>query len=131
MLPIIASIVSGLIQNNMHKVADAVMDKGVDYVQDKLGIQLNAGTPQTIQAWKQTYSWLVGRQMTRCADGLVVQACQLKGANGNITLLWTKGPEVSVDVTGLGSTVQYLDGTSLPIGSSKTIGLGIAPVAVS
>jgi hypothetical protein len=57
--------------------------------------------------------------------------CQLKGANGNITLLWTKGPEVSVDVTGLGSTVQYLDGTSLPIGSSKTIGLGIAPVAVS
>jgi hypothetical protein len=98
---------------------------------DKLGIQLNAGTPQTIQAWKQTYSWLVGRQMTRCADGLVVQACQLTGAKGNITLLWTKGPEVSVDVTGLGSTVQYLDGTSLPIGSSKTIGLGIAPVAVS
>ncbi|HAN70460.1 MAG TPA: hypothetical protein DCQ36_02570, partial [Actinobacteria bacterium] len=91
---------------------------------DKLGIQLNAGTPQTIQAWKQTYSWLVGRQMTRCADGLVVQACQLTGAKGNITLLWTKGPEVSVDVTGLGSTVQYLDGTSLPIGSSKTIGLG-------
>jgi uncharacterized membrane protein YwzB len=40
MLPMIASIVSGLIQNNMHKVADAVMDKGVDYVQDKLGIQL-------------------------------------------------------------------------------------------
>jgi MoaA/NifB/PqqE/SkfB family radical SAM enzyme len=36
----IASIVSGLIQNNMHKVADAVIDKGVDYVQDKMGIQL-------------------------------------------------------------------------------------------
>jgi hypothetical protein len=36
----IASIVSGLIQNNMHKVADAVIDKGVDYVQDKLGIEL-------------------------------------------------------------------------------------------
>jgi hypothetical protein len=40
MLPLIASIVSGLIQNNMHKVADAVLDKGVDYVQDKMGIQL-------------------------------------------------------------------------------------------
>ena len=40
MLPLIASIVSGLIQNNMHKVADAVIDKGVDYVQDKLGIEL-------------------------------------------------------------------------------------------
>jgi hypothetical protein len=40
MLPIIASIVSGLIANNMHKVADAVIDKGVDYVQDKMGITL-------------------------------------------------------------------------------------------
>jgi hypothetical protein len=40
MLPVIASIVSGLIANNMHKVADAVIDKGVDYVQDKMGIQL-------------------------------------------------------------------------------------------
>jgi hypothetical protein len=36
----IASIVSGLIQNNMHKVADAVMEKGVDYVQEKMGITL-------------------------------------------------------------------------------------------
>jgi hypothetical protein len=36
----IASIVSGLIANNMHKVADAVIDKGVDYVQDKMGITL-------------------------------------------------------------------------------------------
>jgi hypothetical protein len=40
MLPMIASIVSGLIQNNMHKVADAVMDKGVDYVEQKMGIKL-------------------------------------------------------------------------------------------
>jgi hypothetical protein len=40
MLPIIASIVSGLIANNMPKVADAVIDKGVDYVQDKMGITL-------------------------------------------------------------------------------------------
>ena len=40
MLPVIASIVSGLIQNNMHKVADAVMDKGVDYVEEKMGIKL-------------------------------------------------------------------------------------------
>ena len=40
MLPIIASLVSGLIQNYMHQVADAVIEKGVDYVQDKMGIQL-------------------------------------------------------------------------------------------
>jgi hypothetical protein len=54
MLPMIASIVSGLIQNNMHKVADAVMDKGVDYVQDKLGIQLK---PEG-EATKEDYSKL-------------------------------------------------------------------------
>ena len=97
---------------------------------DKLGIQLNAGTPQTIQGWNQTAEWLVGQRMTRCAVGTVVQACQVTGPKGNYTLLWTTGAEVSVDVTGLGSTVQYLNGTTLPIGSANTIGLGIAPVAV-
>ena len=40
MLPMIASIVSGLISNGLPKVADAVIEKGVDYVQDKMGIQL-------------------------------------------------------------------------------------------
>jgi hypothetical protein len=40
MTPILMSIVSGLIDKGLPKVADAVMDKGVDYVQDKLGLQL-------------------------------------------------------------------------------------------
>jgi hypothetical protein len=40
MLPILASIVSGLISNGLPKVADAVMEKGLDYVQDKMGITL-------------------------------------------------------------------------------------------
>jgi hypothetical protein len=40
MLPMIASIVSGLISNGLPKVADAVMEKGVDYVQGKLGVEL-------------------------------------------------------------------------------------------
>jgi hypothetical protein len=40
MLPAIASIVSGLISNGLPKVADAVMEKGVDYVQQKMGIEL-------------------------------------------------------------------------------------------
>lgn len=40
MLPMIASIVSNLISNGMHKVADQVIEKGVDAVQDKLGIEL-------------------------------------------------------------------------------------------
>lgn len=40
MLPVVASIVAGLIANGMPKVADAVIEKGVDYVQDKMGITL-------------------------------------------------------------------------------------------
>ncbi len=40
MLPIVASIVANLIDNGMHKVADQVIEKGVDAVQAKLGIEL-------------------------------------------------------------------------------------------
>ena len=40
MLPIVAGIVGNLINNGMHKVADQVIEKGVDAVQDKLGIEL-------------------------------------------------------------------------------------------
>ena len=42
MLPIIAGIVSSLFSNNMPKVAQAVIDKGLDYVEDKLGIKIDA-----------------------------------------------------------------------------------------
>lgn len=40
MLPIVASIVSNLISNGLPKVADAVMDKGVEAVEQKLGMKL-------------------------------------------------------------------------------------------
>ena len=40
MLPIVAGIVSNLINNGMHKVADQVMEQGVEAVEKKLGIQL-------------------------------------------------------------------------------------------
>ena len=40
MAPLIASIVSSLIQNNLPKVAQAVVDKGLDYVQEKTGVEL-------------------------------------------------------------------------------------------
>lgn len=40
MLPIVASIVSGLISNGLPKIADAVIEKGVDYVEQKLGVTL-------------------------------------------------------------------------------------------
>lgn len=40
MAPLIASIVSGLISNGLPKIADAVIEKGVDYVEQKLGVTL-------------------------------------------------------------------------------------------
>lgn len=40
MLPIVASIVSNLISNGMPKVADAVIEKGVEAVEEKLGVKL-------------------------------------------------------------------------------------------
>jgi len=54
MLPAVMSIVSGLIANNMPKVADAVIEKGVDYVQDKMGITLkpeHEATPADYAKW--------------------------------------------------------------------------------
>ena len=54
MLPVVMSIVSGLIANNMHKVADAVVEKGVDYVQDKMGITLkpeHEATKEDYEKW--------------------------------------------------------------------------------
>lgn len=40
MLPIVAGIIANLINNGMHKVADQVIEKGVDAVQEKLGMEL-------------------------------------------------------------------------------------------
>ena len=40
MLPVVAGIVANLINNGMHKVADQVIEKGVDAVQEKLGMEL-------------------------------------------------------------------------------------------
>lgn len=54
MLPVVMSIVQGLIANNMPKVADAVIEKGVDYVQDKMGITLkpeHEATKEDYEKW--------------------------------------------------------------------------------
>lgn len=40
MAPFIAGIVSSLISSNLPKVAQAVVDKGLDYVEDKLGVKI-------------------------------------------------------------------------------------------
>lgn len=54
MLPILASIVSGLIANNMPRVAQAVVDKGLDYVEDKLGVKLEPDmTQEQLQAVRE------------------------------------------------------------------------------
>lgn len=51
MLPIIAGIVATLVSNNLPKVAQAVVDKGVSYVENKLGVPLSpAMTPEQIEA---------------------------------------------------------------------------------
>lgn len=47
MIPIIASIVSGLIANGLPKVADAVIDKGVEYVEEKTGLKLKPESEAT------------------------------------------------------------------------------------
>lgn len=52
--PVVMSIVQGLIANNMPKVADAVIEKGVDYVQDKMGISLkpeHEATKEDYEKW--------------------------------------------------------------------------------
>lgn len=54
MLPVVMSIVQGLIANGLPKVADAVVEKGVDYVQDKMGITLkpeNEATKSDYEKW--------------------------------------------------------------------------------
>lgn len=40
MLPIVAGIVANLINNGMHKVADQVLEQGVEAVEKKLGMEL-------------------------------------------------------------------------------------------
>jgi hypothetical protein len=55
MLPIIASIVSNLISQGLPKVADAVLDKGVEAVEQKLGMKLKPegeSTPEDNAALK-------------------------------------------------------------------------------
>jgi hypothetical protein len=51
MLPIIAAVISTLLANNLPKVAQGILDKGLDVVEQKLGIKLEPDmTPEQIQA---------------------------------------------------------------------------------
>ncbi len=62
MIPVLLQgIITSLIQNNLPKVAQSVVDKGLDYVEDKLGVDLTPKeqdgvlklTPEQIQAVKE------------------------------------------------------------------------------
>jgi hypothetical protein len=46
MAPLIAGIVSSLISNNLPKMAQAVVDKGLEYVEEKTGIKLEPNMSQ-------------------------------------------------------------------------------------
>lgn len=56
MLPaLLTGIVSSLLKNNLPKVADAVLNKGIDYVQDKMGITLKPDmTPEEIKQLQES-----------------------------------------------------------------------------
>ena len=45
MAPLLAGIISTLVTNNLPKLAQAVVDKGVDYVSEKTGIELKPDMP--------------------------------------------------------------------------------------
>lgn len=56
MIPIVASIVSGLLANGLPKIADAVVEKGVDYVEGKLGVKLKPEeemTPEDVASLRE------------------------------------------------------------------------------
>lgn len=51
MLPILTGIISSLVSNGLGKVADAVTSKGLDYVEDKLGVKLEPNmSPEKLAA---------------------------------------------------------------------------------
>jgi hypothetical protein len=78
MLPIIASIISGLLTNNLPKLAQAVADKGVDYVQDKLGLELKPEmTPAEVAAMREAADKHDEFRMTTAANLATGQEVEL------------------------------------------------------
>lgn len=82
MLPIVAGIVSTLIQNNLPKVAQAVVDKGLDYVQEKTGMELKPDmTQDDIKALRdramQHEEFMVEQANKNTADARAMQVAAL------------------------------------------------------
>jgi hypothetical protein len=82
MIPVIAGIVSTLIQNNLPKVAQAVVDKGLDYVQEKTGMELKPDmTQDDIKALRdramQHEEFMVEQANKNTADARAMQVAAL------------------------------------------------------
>jgi hypothetical protein len=82
MLPIVAGIVSTLIQNNLPKVAQAVVDKGLDYVQEKTGIELKPDMSESdIKALRESAmkheEFMVEQANKNTADARAMQVAAL------------------------------------------------------
>ena len=83
MAPLLAGIVSSLIQNNLPKVAQAVVDKGLDYVQEKTGVTLKADmTPEEVGALREAAQkheeFMVEQANKNTADARAMQVAALQ-----------------------------------------------------
>lgn len=82
MIPVIAGIVSTLIQNNLPKVAQAVVDKGLDYVQEKTGVELKPDmTPGEVNALREAAQkheeFMIEQANKNTADARAMQVAAL------------------------------------------------------
>ena len=82
MAPLLAGIVSSLIQNNLPKVAQAVVDKGLDYVQEKTGIELKPDmNPEEVKALRESAmkheEFMVEQANKNTADARAMQVAAL------------------------------------------------------
>ena len=105
----------------------------------KFGIQLTPGNTDEQQAWRQTYDWLIGAAMQKCATpekGLVI--CQFSKGAENFSLLWYGDAESPANLTSpkgyfgsLGSVCQTLRGADCAGILNGTAPLSYMPVRIS
>ncbi len=83
MAPLLAGIVSSLLSNNLPKVAQAVVDKGLDYVQEKTGIELKPDmNPEEVKALRESAmkheEFMVEQANKNTADARAMQTAALQ-----------------------------------------------------
>ena len=83
MAPLLAGIVSSLLSNNLPKVAQAVVDNGLDYVQEKTGIELKPDmNPEEVKALRESAmkheEFMVEQANKNTADARAMQTAALQ-----------------------------------------------------